>query len=98
MIKMDKKFISFSQAMQEILDDFKSEPKQYDLFAKVYSFLAGGEAITGEEKCPPFGINMSAKFIIPSRSTAEIIQSQKSTRCELDAEALYEGVTGRHSE
>ena len=50
------KFLSFSLAIREILDDFRSDPKQYDLFAKVYSFLVGGKAVPGEEKCPPMGI------------------------------------------
>ncbi|MBC8462296.1 MAG: YkgJ family cysteine cluster protein [Deltaproteobacteria bacterium] len=65
MTKKDKKFISFSQAIQEILDDFRSDPKQYDLFAKVYSFLAGGEAIAGEEKCPPFGLKYGGIWYRP---------------------------------
>jgi len=56
MIRKDKKFLSFSQAIKEILDDFRSDPKQYDLFASVYSFLVGGKAIPGEEECPPMGI------------------------------------------
>lgn len=56
MSKKDKKFISFSLAIKEILDDFSSDSKQYDLFANVYSFLVGGKAVPGEEECPPMGI------------------------------------------
>jgi len=29
---------------------------QYNLFAKVSSFVAGGKATPDEEKCPPLGI------------------------------------------
>jgi len=65
MTKKDKKFISFSQAIQEILDDFRFDPKQYDLFANVYSFLAGGEATPGEEKCPPFGFKYGGIWYRP---------------------------------
>jgi len=65
MIPKDKKFLSFSQAIREILDDFKSDPKQYDLFARVYSFLAGGEAIPGEEECPPLGIKYGGIWYQP---------------------------------
>ena len=59
MSKKNKKFLSFSLAIKEILDDFRSDPEQYDLFAKVYSFLVGGKAVPGEEECPPMGIKYS---------------------------------------
>jgi len=65
MIKKDKKFISFSQAIQEILGDFRLDSNQYDLFAKAYSFLAGGEAIPGEEECPPFGFKYGGIWYRP---------------------------------
>jgi len=56
MPKKNKKFLSPDQAITEILVDFKFEPKQYDLFAEVYTSLVGGEVVVGEEKCPPFGL------------------------------------------
>ena len=65
MIKKDRKFIKLSIAIKEIIDDFRSYPEQYDLFAKVYSFLAGGEAIAGEEECPPMGIKYGGIWYQP---------------------------------
>ena len=65
MTKKEKKFISFSKAIQEILDDFRLDPKQCDLFAKVYVSLAGGEAIPGEEECPPFGFKYGGIWYRP---------------------------------
>jgi Fe-S-cluster containining protein len=56
MDKKDKKFISFPHAVDEIINDFRSEPNQYDLFAQVYSFLMGGKTVIGKKKYPPFGI------------------------------------------
>jgi len=47
MIEKDKKFLGYSEAIDEILQDFWSDPKQHDLFAKVYSFLTGGKATPG---------------------------------------------------
>ena len=51
-----KKLLSFEEAIDEILDDFRLYSEQIDLFARIYSLLAGGQAVVGEEKCPPFGI------------------------------------------
>ena len=65
MNKKNNKFLSFSFAIREILDDFRSDPKQYDLFAKVYSFLVGGKAVPGEEKCPPMGIRYGGIWYRP---------------------------------
>ncbi|MBW2742116.1 MAG: hypothetical protein JRE64_25490 [Deltaproteobacteria bacterium] len=53
MNKKNNKFLSFSFAIRKIIDDFRPDPKQYDLFAKVYSLLVEGKAVPGEEKCPP---------------------------------------------
>ena len=53
MTEKNKIFLTYSQALKEILDDFKYDPEQYELFAKVYSFLVGGKATPGEEECPP---------------------------------------------
>lgn len=53
MNKKDKKFLIFSSAIEEILGDFKMYNTQYNLFAEVYSFIAGGKATPGEEKYPP---------------------------------------------
>ena len=65
MNKKNNKFLSFSLAIREILDDFRSDPKQYDLFAKVYSFLVEGKAVPGEEKCPPMGIRYGGIWYRP---------------------------------
>ena len=51
----DTKFISFEQAINEILNDFRIDAES-DLFADVYSLVAGGHAVAGEKECPPFGI------------------------------------------
>ena len=51
-----KIFLTFSQAIKDILDDFKFDPEQNELFAKVYSYLVGGKATPGEKECSPIGI------------------------------------------
>ena len=75
MTKKEKKFISFSKAIQEILDDSRLDPKQYDLFAKVYVSLAGGEAIPGEEECPPFGFKYGGIWYRPDFSKEKVFHS-----------------------
>ena len=66
MNKKNKKFISFDQAIDEILNDFRVDANQNHLFAEVYAFLAGGEAVAGEEKCPPFGLMYVGIWYQPS--------------------------------
>ncbi len=56
MKEKEKKFITIAEAVDEICHDFRSYPNQYDLFSKIYTFLVGGKAVPGEEKCPPFNI------------------------------------------
>lgn len=68
MNKKNKKFLSFSSAIEEILNDFKMYNTQYNLFAKVYSFIAGGKATPGEEKCPPLGITYGGIWYQPDKS------------------------------
>lgn len=65
MIKKDTKFLSFPLAIQEIIEDFKSDNRQYHLFAKVYSYLVGGKAVPGEEECPPMGIKYGGIWYQP---------------------------------
>lgn len=77
MDKKDKKFISFPQAVDEIINDFRSEPNQYDLFAQVYSFLMGGKAVIGKKKYPPFGITYGGIWHQTDRTKkAEFYSSQ----------------------
>jgi len=65
MPKKNKKFLSPDQAITEILVDFRFEPKQYDLFAEVYTSLMGGKAVVGEAKCPPFGLKYGGIWYQP---------------------------------
>lgn len=66
MNKKNKKFLSFDQAIDEILNDFQVDANQNHLFAEVYAFIAGGEAAAGEKECPPFGIKYPGIWYQPS--------------------------------
>ena len=50
---MDKKFLKPSQALEEIIDEFRHDP-QYDIFAEVYSSLVGGKTIVGKNEDTSF--------------------------------------------
>jgi len=61
-----KKLLSFQEAIDEILNDLRLYPEQIDLFARIYSLLAGGQAVVGEEKCPPFEIKSPGIWYQPA--------------------------------
>ncbi len=65
MKEKDKKYLSISEAIDEICHDFRLYSNQYDLFSKVYTFLVGGKAEPGEEKCPPFDISYGGIWFQP---------------------------------
>lgn len=75
MDRKDIKFLTKSEAINEICDDFKYHPEQYDLIAKVYSFLTNNKAWIGEKKCPPFGINYEGIWIQTKNSEDNIFHT-----------------------
>ena len=82
----DKKFISFDKAVNEILNDFRNDT-QSDLFAEVYSLVAGGHAVAGEKECPPFGIELRGIWYQPSTLEERTFYSGQDF-CEVLSKAL----------
>lgn len=67
-----KQFLTFLQAIEEILSDFRSDREQYDLFGGVYTFIVGGKATPGKKKCPPVGIKYPGIWYQPINSKERI--------------------------